>query len=222
MFVVQGSGEVDVLVEHARRSLRPEDRLLFGESLLGRDLVRYSVAFCRARRQFHAFEATKERPAAVTGGVGTFVRLTEAPAAREMARRVAEALDYYGMGEMEVFHDRRHGRHYAIEINARPWMQLGMERLAGRDFVGFLAGFSDGSRGVPRPGAAWADVLGDLYGRYSRTGRATAAGEPGYLRSFASVRSFKYFAVRDPGPAIVEMGRWIDAAIRRRLTGRGT
>ncbi len=223
MFRLDTPVDVDALVETAARALRPTDELVFSESLLHRDLVRYSVAFCRARHTCLAFEAIKERPAATTGNVGTYVTLADAPDARAIALRVVEALDYHGMGEMEIFHDRSADRYYAIEINARPWLQLAMEPLAGTDFVGFLAGQGEGSSGEPRIGAAWIDVLNDVFWRYSRTGRRAADGEvtAAYLPSLARVRAFKLFAPTDPGPALVEAAHWLRDTVGRRTARRG-
>jgi predicted ATP-grasp superfamily ATP-dependent carboligase len=210
--------DVDALIDLLPSIARPDDELLFSESLLHHDLVRYSVAFCRARGSHLAFEAVKERPAAVTGQVGTYVTLTEAPEARALTLRAAEALDYYGIGEMEVFHDRSSGRHYAIEVNARPWTQLGMDSLAGLDFLGFLAGRGPGIVGRPQPGAAWIDLVGDLYWRHSRSARrdGSASRDPAYLRSLTRVRAFKLFAIADPLPAVVECARWLRQTLGRR------
>jgi predicted ATP-grasp superfamily ATP-dependent carboligase len=217
MFRLDTPADIDALVDLLPGALRPDDELLFSESLLHRDLVRYSVAFCRARHTCIAFEAVKERPSAATGDVGTYVTITDAPEARALALRAAEALDYYGMGEMEVFLDRASSQYYAIEINARPWLQLGMEPLAGTDFLGFLAGHSPGTVGTRRHGAAWIDVVGDLFWRYSRTARGTGTGERGgYLRSLMRARAFKYFALGDPGPAVFEASRWVRRTIVRR------
>jgi predicted ATP-grasp superfamily ATP-dependent carboligase len=222
MFRLDTAADIDALVALLPGALRPDDELLFNESLLHRDVVRYSVALCRARGTCLAFEAVKERPSASTGEVGTYVTLADAPEARALALRAAEALDYYGMGEMEVFHDRVRDRHFAIELNARPWMQLGMEPLAGTDFLGFLAGRSAGTVGPRHTGAAWIDVLGDLFWRRARRARgdgdATSDDAP-YLPSLMRVRAFKYFALGDPGPALFEAARQLRRIVRRRLAG---
>jgi predicted ATP-grasp superfamily ATP-dependent carboligase len=220
MFRLDTRADLEALAALAQDTLGPDDEIVFSESLLGRDLVRYSVAFCRARHACLAFEAIKERPSATTGMVGTYVTLADAPEARAIALRAAEALDFYGMGEMEIFLDRSRNRYYAIEINARPWLQLGMETLAGCDFVGFLAGRSQGTSGDRRPGAAWVDVIGDLFWRYSRTSGQRATGDASYLRSLVNVRSFKYFTPQDPVPAMVEAARWIGTTMLRRRSRR--
>lgn len=217
MFRLETRADIETLVDLVARAGPSDDELIVTESLLGCDLVRYSVAFCRSRRGSLTFEARKERPSAASGEVGTYVTLADAPAARALAQRAAEALDYHGLGEMEVFQDRGADRYYAIEINARPWTQLGMESIAGTDFLGFLAGRTSGVNGRPRPGAAWIDVVGDLYWRHSRSARRSgaASGDRGYLRSLTRARAFKLFSPDDPGPVLAELAEWLRRTWRR-------
>jgi predicted ATP-grasp superfamily ATP-dependent carboligase len=205
--------------------LHPEDELLLSESLLPRDLVRYSVAFCAARGAFLAFEGIKVRPSAASGQVGTFVTLAEAPEARAIGRRLVERLEYSGVGEIEVFADRATGEHFLIELNARPWVQLNMDRMAGYDFIGFLVGANDGKVGeAGRTGDAWLSFIDDLYYQVSRDGRAEGSRGVSldYLRSLGRARAWSYFAADDPGPAVAEVLWWLKDVVGSRLRkGKG-
>jgi len=73
------------------------------ESLLGQRLIQYSVPFARRGTEIVSFVAQKVRPPADWCSTGTCVELSPMPKS-SLARRSVEALDYFGIGEVEILH----------------------------------------------------------------------------------------------------------------------
>lgn len=173
------------------------------ESLLGPDVQQLSVPFSRGPRHLNSFVARKLRPPAARCAVGTCVEVIEHPEAGKVGRAVAEALDYFGVGELELLQAR--GRFYLIEVNARPWLQFALARAAGCDFLAPLLGVT-----APLPQkkrrARWLDLHADLFGAFSSSVGVVRRGELGmgaYLKSVAMANVHARFDWRDPRPGLV-------------------
>lgn len=175
------------------------------QSLLGRQLMQYSVGLARTSGRMMTIVSRKLRPWPEACSVGTLVETTEQPEVERLARHAADLLDYAGIAEIEVLHDEASGESFLIEINARPWLQFALGAATGRDLLGFVV--SDGTAAgnqvrAPRP-ALWLDFHADLrvcFGRDGglvRTGRLAFAD---YLRSLARANVFARWSLTDMGP----------------------
>lgn len=121
-----------------------------------------------------------------SGGTGCWVRShnTLSTAIRPLAERILEALDFVGICEIEFLLDVR-GDWRLLEINPRPWLQVGLARAAGaplaRQAVRILGG-GQVEPIEPRDGISWVNperlVLAALSGEQGARGRAlrTALG----------------------------------------------
>jgi predicted ATP-grasp superfamily ATP-dependent carboligase len=180
---------------------------VIAESLLGRKLQQFSVGLARTGGGKTATVVTRKlRPPADLCGVGSLVETSDQPEVERLAERVATALDYVGIAEVEVLRDDASGELFLIEVNARPWLQFAVAAAMQRDLLAFLlqerALSGNGSeRKTPRS-AVWIDFHNDLrlcFGANGliRTGRLSVSG---YVRSVARANVFARWSVRDPRP----------------------
>jgi predicted ATP-grasp superfamily ATP-dependent carboligase len=179
------------------------------ESLLHTPLTQFSVPFARSDSHFEVFVARKVRPAPRHCSVGSYVELAPQPDVESLARRVATALDYFGIGEAEILRDDATGRLFLIEVNARPWLQYALAPASGHDFLGPLVGKSRAMRRVT-DGRRWIDFESDLFGAFSSSVGAVRLGELGlgsYLLSLMRANVYARFDLRDPLPALRRSGR---------------
>src|SRR5262249_935639 len=126
-----------------------------------------------------------------------------------IAGKAADALDYFGIGEMEILFDRASGRHLVIEINARPWLQYALAPASGHDFLGLVLSLPSRQPTVGvTEGRRWLNLGDDLVNGFSgsvgevRHGRTTAGAY------FASVIRSNVFALldwRDPAPLLASL-----------------
>jgi len=177
------------------------------ESLLGRKLQQFSVGLARTGGGKTATVVTQKlRPPPDLCGVGSLVETSDQPEVEHLAERVATALDYVGIAEVEVLRDAASGELFLIEVNARPWLQFAVAAATQRDLLAFLlqerALSGNGSeRKTPRS-AVWIDFSNDLHICFGangliRTGRLTVSS---YVRSVARANVFARWSVRDPRP----------------------
>jgi predicted ATP-grasp superfamily ATP-dependent carboligase len=195
---------------------------LISESLLGRGVTQYSVPFARRDRRIASFVARKVRPPASWAGTGTYVELCPNAEIERLAIAAVEALDFQGIGEVEILHSAQDGRSYLIEINARPWVQYSLAEASGHHLLRFLLG-EDLARGATQPkkeGVRWLNFRGDLYVCFSRSEGLYAHGKLSlleYLRGVLRANAFAFFDWRDPWPAITELAALLGELAPRAL-----
>ena len=177
---------------------------IVSESLLHENLTQFSVPFARTPNALESFVARKSRPAAKHCGVGSYVELTSQPDAERIARKVADALDYFGIGEAEILRVDRSGELFVIEVNARPWLQYALAPASGHDFLGLLLGRPRSLRRLT-DGRRWINLESDLHVAFSSSIGAVRRGELGlgaYLLSLLRANVYARFDLRDPLPAL--------------------
>ena len=150
------------------------------------------------------------------GKASTFVETVELPELETLSQRFLEAIDYYGLVEVEYKLDDRDGRFKLLDVNARTWGYHTLGERAGVDFPYLL--FAD-QVGLPvepsrsRAGVSWIRLVTDL---------PTAAVElfAGRLRLREYLRSLRadteaVFSRDDPLPGLVELVLLPYLAVRR-------
>ena len=175
------------------------------ESLLERPIRQFSVGFARRPGRFLGFVTEKIRPRAHACGVGSFVSLRDEPAILAMGKDIAERLDFFGIGEVELLVDGSTGERFVVEVNARPWLQFSMAAASGHDLLHVITGVR--AKGLPRGHSMglhwWApmpDVLNLLSDRPEGwTGAARTAVRLG--RAVARANIYARFDWSDPAPA---------------------
>ena len=213
---------VNALNEWAARYRASGVDALVSESLLDRQVVQYSVPFAARGREVLSFVARKVRPPASWAATGTCVELHPNAEVEHIARRAVKALDYLGVGEVEILQSQRDGRCYLIEINARPWVQYSIAAASGHDLLGFALGGSGRRASVrqTKQGVRWLNFGADLYVCFSRSEGLYRQGKLGLVQYAASVlkaNAYAFFDWRDPWPAMAELAALLGHAVPRAL-----
>ena len=141
------------------------------------------------------------------GRASTFVETTEAPELEALSDRLLQAIDYYGLAELEYKLDPRDGEYKLLDFNARTWGYHSLGSYAGADFPYLL--FADQIGKCPEPcqatvGARWVRTLTDLPTAFA----ALIRGELGwaaYVRSLRPGHVEAVFSREDPVPGMVEL-----------------
>ena len=208
-----GAGEVPKAVETADRASLQQWLKTFRDagvqpivtqSLLGLDLIQYSVGLVRNGERMVSFVAEKLRPVADQCAVGCYVVLRENPAVEKLARDVANRIDYFGIAEFEILHAQETGENYLIEINARPWIQYELGPRSGRNLLQVLldAPAYDSSR-EKKSGVHWLNFNDDLFNCFSRSVgvvRRRKVSLFSYLVSLLRANAFAKWHRRDQRP----------------------
>jgi predicted ATP-grasp superfamily ATP-dependent carboligase len=192
---------------------------LVAESLLGQRLIQYSVPFARRGTEIVSFVAQKVRPPADWCSTGTCVELSPNAEVEALARRSVEALDYFGIGEVEILHSPDGERSYLIEINARPWVQYSLATASGHNFLDFLLrpDRADRSPAVKR-GLTWLHFSEDAYVCFSRSLGIVRRGKLSvfeYLRSLLRANVYALFSWSDPKPWLFGSLDWLKSLAKR-------
>jgi predicted ATP-grasp superfamily ATP-dependent carboligase len=150
------------------------------EALIDAATRYFAVGFARrADGALAAFATEKVRPPVDRCRGASYVETCEFPEAIDVARRVAERLEFVGMGELEIAY--RDGKLNLVELNPRPWLQYGMGPALGVSTLAFLALGEAPSEA--RRKVTWISVASDAFWCLSRTdGLVWNAGLP--LRRF--------------------------------------
>jgi len=212
--VLSEASLVDWLRRYAEFGVEP----LVTESLLGQPLIQYSVAVAISGNQTLSFVTEKVRPAPEACSVGTYVRLSSAPAIEASVLSALEKLNYFGIAEVEVLYAPETDRHVIIEINARPWLQYGLAPVAGYDFLGSLICNSP-ARSRSNTDASWLNWRDDLYVCWSRSVGLVRRKEVSlfaYVRSILSASTYAVYSPEDLTPLLARWFRLRAPAMRRR------
>lgn len=188
------------------------------ESLLREGLQQYSVGASRDRAgRVLTFLAEKVRPHAEQCAGGTFVRPAVNDDVEHLAAAALNAIDYFGVAEVEVLFDPAQRRGFLIEINARPWLQYGLPFVSGCDLLAHAVGREPSSAKVDKR-HAWLYFHSDLYACFSRSTGLLATGKIGvgeYLRTIGAADIYALWDARDPLPFIHSSLRAMTARLKR-------
>lgn len=138
-------------------------------------------------------------------GITSLGRTEANPAIVAPSHRLLAALGYRGLASLEFKYQAKNGRYYFIELNPRlPWYNglfadagVNLAHLAYLDLLGIDPPPPAGQR----DGVHWVSVKEDL-GWFLRTRRTGRAGLWHWLRSLSRARSFAWWTLADPVPAL--------------------
>jgi D-aspartate ligase len=124
------------------------------------------------------------------GRAATFVETVECPELLEPTSRFLQAMNYYGLAEIEYKLDPRDGKYKLLDVNARTWGFHGIGPAAGVDFPYLLFADQMGESVGPcrgRPGVGWIRMVTDVPTslREILAGRLSLGSYLQCLRSFA-------------------------------------
>ena len=184
------------------------------QSLLRPSIRQYSVGLARDRSgRIRSMVGEKLRSYPEQCAGGTYVILSAQDDVLRLATSAIEALDYFGIAEVEILRDGNTGECFLIEINARPWVQFGLAQKAGLDFLRFVMGHADAQGVPPSPRSLrWLNFEADVYGCLSRDMAAVRHGRltlNDYLRSFVAANTFAVWDAADPLPFLRSMWKML-------------
>jgi len=140
------------------------------------------------------------------GRAATYVESIDLPQIEELAIRFLEAIDYYGIVEVEFKQDPRDGKYKLLDVNARTWGFHSLGFPAGVDFPYLL--FSDQLGQVNavqrgEPGIAWLRLCADVPASFVELIRGRLDLKA-YFASLLKTRIESVYCAEDPLPALME------------------
>ena len=153
------------------------------------------------------------------GRASTFVETIDLPLLETLSRRFLEAINYYGLVEVEFKLDPRDGQYKILDVNGRTWGYHTLGLGAGVDFPYLL--FAD-QLGMPvepcrgRPGVKWIRLITDV----PTAIREILGGRQdwrAYLQSLGQFNVESVFSAEDPFPGLAELALLPYAALKRGL-----
>jgi len=197
------------------RLYRQASSIAGGGEILVQELIpgsgRQQFSYCAffkdgAPRASMTVERRRQHPSDF-GRASTYVETVELDALDEPSRRFLEAIDYYGLVELEYKLDPRDGVFKLLDVNARTWGYHSIGQVAGVDFPYLLFLDQLGHEVAParaRPGIRWIRWATDIPNAFVDIRSGTLAARP-YLRSLRRVQTEAVFSWRDPLPGLYEL-----------------
>ncbi len=141
------------------------------------------------------------------GRASTFVETLDLPLLETLSERFLQAIDYYGLVELEYKLDPRDGQYKLLDFNARTWGYHTLGARAGVDFPYLL--FADQLGDLVEPcrtqaGVRWIRMATDL----STGVLEIFSGRLNWLAYLRSLRGFhveSVFSREDPLPGLIEL-----------------
>jgi D-aspartate ligase len=150
------------------------------------------------RRRQHPFQF---------GRASTYVETVEVPELEVYSERLLQAIDYYGLVELEYKLDPRDNQYKLLDVNPRTWGYHSIGSGAGVDFPYMQYADQVGlpvTRCAARPGIGWVRMTTDIPAAWM----AALAGDlslRGYIRSLATAHVDAVFSRKDPLPGLAEL-----------------
>jgi predicted ATP-grasp superfamily ATP-dependent carboligase len=196
------------LYERATKQIRAEE-ILIQEIIPGGGQEQYSYcAFVTNGKPHSILTARRCRQHPYEfGRAATYVETVNAPEIEELSAKFLQAIDYYGVVEIEFKRDVRDGKFKLLDVNARIWGFHGLGYACGVDFPYIL--YADQLKLPTAParagsGVGWLRLITDIPTAISDMvhGRLRISA---YLRSLWATRVESVFDWKDPGPTMAEM-----------------
>ena len=140
-------------------------------------------------------------------GTGTFAQSVLVPELYELGKRFLDAINYYGISEIEFKKDPRDGKFKLIEMNARTWLWHTLAIRCGVDLPYILYKDMIGEKIEPvksfRENVKWIHFYTDVWVALKEIIRGNLTIRD-YLKSLRGEKEFAVFSVDDPLPFIGE------------------
>ncbi len=141
------------------------------------------------------------------GRASTFVETIDLPILETLSERILQAINYYGLVEIEYKLDPRDGQYKLLDINARTWGYHSLGPRAGVDFPYLL--FSDQIGETveiyrAKAGVKWVRLVTDLPTVAVEIMRGHLDWRT-YLQSLKGIDVEAVFSLEDPLPGLVEI-----------------
>jgi predicted ATP-grasp superfamily ATP-dependent carboligase len=202
-------GELEDLFLKAS-SVVPSEELMVQELIPGGGAQQYAYcAFFKNGAAVGGMTARRLRQhPPLFGRASTYVETVDVPELESLSTRFLEAINYYGLAELEYKLDPRDGQYKLLDFNARTWGYHSLGAGAGVDFpyllfkdqVGQAVGTHRAATGV-----RWVRLLTDLPTGWVEL-RSGGLDWRSYIRSLLAADVEAVFSWRDPLPGLIEVG----------------
>jgi D-aspartate ligase len=140
------------------------------------------------------------------GRAATYVESIDHPEVREMSIRFLQAMNYYGLAEIEFKRDSRDGKFKLLDVNVRTWGFHALGEVAGVDFSYLLYADQVGES-IPdshgKAGVGWMRMITDF--PYSMMGLASGQLKwATYMQSLRNLAIESVYSKEDLKPSIAE------------------
>ena len=140
------------------------------------------------------------------GRASTFVETVDIPELEELGTKFLNAINYYGLSEVEFMWDPRDKRYKLLEINARTWGWHTLGGIAGVDFPLLLFKNLMGEEvrsNSFRKGVKWIRILTDAPLGFKEILKGKLMIND-YLLSLKGEKEYAVWSLRDPLPFVME------------------
>jgi len=182
---------------------------------------RQQFAYCAFYKEGKALGSmvtrrTRQHPAEF-GRSSTYVETIDLPQLEALSERFLQAIDYYGLVELEYKLDLRDQRYKLLDVNGRTWGYHTLGPAAGVDFPYMLFADQMGEPVEPirgRAGVRWIRLITDLPAGVVEIfgGRQSLRA---YLRTLRGFHVESVFSCEDPLPGLVEIALLPYLAVKR-------
>ncbi len=173
----------------------------------GREQFSYCAFFKEGKAVGSMVAQRKRQHPPDFGRASTFVETIDLPELEDYSLRFLQAIDYYGLVELEYKRDPRDGQFKLLDVNARTWGYHSLGQRAGVDFPYLLFADQLGEDVAPQRaqvGIKWIRLATDL-----PTGVVEIFHKhldwQSYLRSLKGIHTESVFSTEDPLPGLVEL-----------------
>ncbi len=203
----------DWLLLFEKHAVRP----VVCESALSTGVRQYSVGLARHQGRVISFVAEKIRPLAARCSGGCYVVGSSNLAVQMLAESTLDLLDFQGIAEVEILCDTKQGKHWVIEVNARPWVQFPLPAKAGCKLLSFALGEPLVDTSGLSADKRWLWFATDFYECFSAADGLVSTGQMSfrnYLLSVLQANAHAFWNPGDPWPFCYEFSRFLSIAGR--------
>ncbi|MGB6387222.1 MAG: hypothetical protein WBD25_07450 [Terriglobales bacterium] len=200
--------ELKSMVEKASKFMDPSE-LIVQEVIPGGGNQQFSYnAFFREGRAVGSMVVKRRRQHPLQfGRASTYVETVDIPILEELSERFLQAMDYYGLVEVEYKLDPRDSQYKLLDVNARTWGFHSLGAAAGVDFAHMLYQDQIGqpvSSCKGKPGIGWVRMTTDIPAAFCAC-LARDLDLQSYLRSLRTCTTEAVFTPEDPLPGLAEL-----------------
>ena len=204
------------LIKHFQRIWSITGDIIIQELVTGNEDQQFSLCsyLNEDSEPLAVFTSRKIRQRPIGFGLGTLVESCYVPEILESGINFLRELKYCGISEMEIKKDARDGNFKVIEVNTRPWNQIGLAIRCGINFplIAYrnLLGSNLGKvNSFFKPNVKWVWFGSDFYTSFGKFGYVPS-GEltfKQWLRSLKGEKEYAIFAWDDPKPFLASFLR---------------
>ena len=189
--------------------IMPSDEIMVQELIPGAGQQQFS--YCAFFKNGHAVGSMvtrrrRQHPPEF-GRASTFVETIDLPLLETLSTRFLQAMDYYGLVEVEYKLDPRDGQYKLLDVNARTWGYHSLGQSAGVDFPALLFADQLGEAVEScraKDGVKWIRLATDLSTGMVEIFQKRLAWQA-YIHTLKDVQAEAVFSLKDPLPGLVEV-----------------